>query len=126
MTITTSLTSPHAKIDWAKRWFPFFVIMFAFLPALARASDDCSPNNQVSEIVARKHTTLRGPFSVEELEKDPLRFSAANEAWLKFKAAIKPDDQIYQVVIRDGIFRADYHILVRNGCARRTLMGSIT
>jgi hypothetical protein len=42
------------------------------------------------------------------------------------KAIMKPGDQIYQVVIQDGIFIADYHILVRSGCAIRSLAGSIT
>jgi hypothetical protein len=120
----------------AMRWRVFFVAILASLSVRAHAGDDCSPNNQLSEIAARKHTTLIGPFSVDELENKhmavlretgaALPFGHQNKQWQDMKAAMKPGDQIYHVVIKDGIFRADYHILARNGCAIRMLIGSIT
>ncbi|HWX62754.1 hypothetical protein [Bradyrhizobium sp.] len=114
----------------------FFAVVHAFLPALAHAGDDCSPNNRLSEIAARKHTALIGPLAVAELENKhmvviretgmALPFGDQNRNWQEMKAAMKPGDQIYQVVFQDGIFHADYHILARNGCAIRSLAGSIT
>jgi hypothetical protein len=114
----------------------FFVLIAAFLSVRAQAGDDCSPDNRLSEIAARKHTTVIGPFSVEELENEhmvviretglALPFGYQNKKWQEMKSIMKPGDQIYQVVVQDGIFHADYHILARDGCAIRFLLGFIT
>jgi hypothetical protein len=114
----------------------FFVLILAFLPARAHAGDDLSPNNRLYEISARSNTALKGPFTVAELESKhmfviretglALPFGHQNKGWQEMKAIMMPGDQIYQVVIQDGIFNADYHILVRSGCAIRSLARSIT
>jgi hypothetical protein len=98
----------------------FFVMIFAFLPAFAHASDGCAPDRAVSEVAARKHTKLI-PFNVEELEKNH-----PNEAWLRMIAMMQAGDQIYLVDVRDAFFHADYYVLVRDGCIINSRARSIT
>jgi hypothetical protein len=117
------------------RSYIFFIIIFA-LPVLAHASGQCSPHEAISDVAVQKGNTLRGPFSVEELEKEnrfviretgqALPFGYANKAWLEMKAAMRTGDQIYFLSHRDGGFYVDYHVLVRDGCIIRRLPGRIT
>ena len=117
------------------RSFIFFMIIFAW-PVLAHASEPCDPNDVFSEVAVEKGNSLRGPLSVEELEKEysiviretgqALPFGYQNKAWLAMKAAMQPGDQIYFLSHGDGRFYVEYHILVRDGCIIRRLMGMIT
>ncbi len=117
------------------RSFIFFMVIFA-LPASAHASDRCAPHEVLSEVAAEKGNSLRGPLGVEELEKEhmiviretgqALPFGYSNKAWLEMKAAMQSGDRIYFLSHRDGRFYVDYHILVRDGCIIRRLLGRIT
>jgi hypothetical protein len=117
------------------RSFVFLITLFA-LPALAHASNRCSPDEAIAELSAQKGYSLRGPLSVQELEKEnmvviretgeALPFGYQNDAWLELKAAMRPGDQIYFLSHRDGRFYVDYHVLVRDGCIIRSMRGNIT
>jgi hypothetical protein len=103
---------------------------------LAHASGRCGPHETISEITAQKGNSLRGPFSVEELEKEhmiviretgqALPFGYSNKAWLEMKAKMQSGDQIYFLSHRDGRFYVDYHVLVRDGCIIGHLQGWIS
>jgi hypothetical protein len=111
-----------------------FVMIFAV--PIAHASDRCEPHETISEVAAEKGNALRGPLDVDELEKEhmiviretgqALPFGYSNKAWLEMKAEMQPGDQIYFLSHRDGRFYVEYHILVRDGCIIRRLMGRIT
>jgi hypothetical protein len=113
----------------------FLMAIFA-LPVLAHASDRCEPHESIAEVVAEKGNSLRGPLNVEELEKEKsiviretgqaLPFGYSNKGWLEMKAMMQPGDQIYFLSHRDGRFYVDFHVLVRDGCIIRRLMGTIT
>ena len=103
------------------------------------ASGDCSLDHQVSTFTAQHGATLSGPFGVEKVEAEnkvsirengvtgvTLPFGAQNRRWDEMKAAMKPGDQIYHLVISDGAFHAAYFIPVRNECVIRSLMEYIT
>jgi hypothetical protein len=117
------------------RAFVLLMMIFA-LPAMVHAGEQCEPHESVAEIVADPGNSLRGPLSIEELEKEnsiviretgqALPFGYGNKAWLEMKAAMQPGDQIYFLSYRDGTFYVDYHVLVRDGCIIRRLMGRIT
>jgi hypothetical protein len=106
------------------------------LPALAHAGEQCEPHESIAEVVAANGNSLRGPLHVDELEKEhsiviretgqALPFGYSNKAWLEMKAAMQPGDQIYFLSHRDGRFYVDYHVLVRDGCIIRRLLGRIT
>jgi hypothetical protein len=100
----------------------FCIVLIALLSPSAHAGGDCSLNTELSELKAKRGTTLSGPLSVEELD----RKFGAGERWLKIKAWMKPDDQVYYVDFRDGIYHDTSYVVVRNGCVRRTLLMSIT
>ena len=113
----------------------FMMILLAW-PVSVQAGDQCDPNEIFSEVAAQKGNSLGGPFSVEELEKahmiviretgDALPFGYSNKEWLEMKAAMQPGDQIYFLSHRDGRFYVEYHILVRDGCIVRRMLGMIT
>jgi hypothetical protein len=103
---------------------------------LAHASGQCDPHEAIADITAHKGNSLRGPFSVEELENkhmiviretgQALPFGYSNRGWLDMKAAMQSGDQIYFLSHRDGRFYVEYHVLVRDGCIIRRLGGKIT
>jgi hypothetical protein len=113
-----------------------FLMMTFVVPAVAHAAGQCEPHEAFAEVAAEKGNSLRGPLDVEELEKEQmiviretgyaLPFGYSNKAWLEIKAAMQPGDQIYFLSHRDGRFYVDYHVLVRDGCIIRWLMGRIT
>ena len=113
-----------------------FLAMISAMPMSAHAGEPCPPHEAFSEVAAEKGTTLEGPLDVEALEKDQmiviretgqaLPFGYSNKAWLDMKAAMQPGDRVYFLSHRDGRFYVDYHILVRDGCIIRRLMGRIT
>ena len=117
------------------RYCILLAILLAF-PVIANAADGCDPDDLIANIVAQKGNSLRGPVSVEELEKEnmiviretgqALPFGYSNKGWLEMKAAMRPGDQIYFLAHRDGRFYVEYHVLVRDGCIIDRLQGRIT
>jgi hypothetical protein len=89
-----------------------------------------------SELLNRPGYTVRGPLSVEQVEKEEMfripetgqsvPFGYAHEHWVALKAAVRPGDAIYFVSRTQDRFYKDGHVLVRGGCVIRFILGSIS
>jgi hypothetical protein len=90
----------------------------------------------LATVKGKKGASVKGPFSITELERthkvkiresgEWLPFGYANAQWLEFKATVMPGDRIYSYSFRENRFYSDGHILVRKGCIIRHLLGSIS
>ena len=80
----------------------------------------------------RKHT-LKGPFSVDEMEsnnlvriygkeKKWLPFGNQNDEWEKMKRIYKNGDKLYSVSFDDAKWETSQHVLVRDGCIIATII----
>jgi len=80
-----------------------------------------SPENYNSDIY-----TIKGPYSVDQIEKkhtytpagqtESIPFGTSNKKWIKFKKTINPGDQFYNIYSEFGDDSSEKYIVVRNKC----------
>jgi len=109
----------------------------AFALPVSHGTEHCEPG-QSSFTVAkgREGFTVQGPLQVAKLERDNMRldkqsgrvvpFGYGNAEWEEFKATITFGDEIFRFTRQEKRFYMDGHILVRNGCIIRLLVGRIS
>ena len=95
-----------------------------------------SPDYEWAKMLNSEKHTVKGPYTIEELEKghmieiretkEVLPFGYINKQWQELKAMHEEGDQFYFVHYQDGRFFVEHHVLVRNECIIGALMGSIS
>jgi hypothetical protein len=96
---------------------------------LAFACD--APENEWSKVLTNPKFKVKGPYTVQALEKrnmitifetkKVLPFGYINDEWNKLKSKMVAGDQLYYVRYDDQQITAVYHLLVRQGCVAGVL-----
>lgn len=101
------------------------LVIILLLTAESVLACEGTDNEWARTLNSDKHT-VKGPFSIEELEqkhmveiretKEKLPFGYVNEKWKKLKSLFKSGDKFYFVHYEDGSFFVEQYVLVREKC----------
>lgn len=113
-----------------------FILALVFVVCTSPVFACESPDAEWSMILQSKKHTVKGPYTIAELEsnnlieiretKEVLPFGYINKYWVQLKARYLPGDRFYFVHFQDGRFFVERHVLVRNDCVIGALMGAIS
>lgn len=120
-----SITAVHSK---RYTYMMKYIILFTILIVTNAQALACKGTDYDWEqtLKSQKHT-LKGPFSVDEMEtnnlvriygkeKKSLPFGNQYAEWVKIKNMYKQGDKLYSVSFDHKKWETAQHVLVRNGC----------
>ena len=113
---------------------PLIIILLLLVTELALACE--APEHDFSRIQNSEKHIVKGPFTIEHLEKtnmieiretkEKLPFGYSNKEWKELKSLYKTGDKFYFVRYESGgRYFDEQHILVRGSCIIGSLLGAM-